>query len=409
MNEVDEMQRLDAVLVRYGEIGIKSDRVRSRYERTLVSNIERMLRFCAISYDAVVRDFGRIFVKTCDSAAARAVTSVFGVVSASPVQTSAATLDAIQSAAVRIVSPLLTEGKSFGIRARRTGTHDYSSKDIGEVVGAAIEKATGAPVQLSTPDVRLFIEVRASNAYLYTEVIAGVGGLPLGTQGKVIALVSGGIDSPVAAWLMMKRGCTIVPLFFDCVPYLGDAGRQRAEAVVKALAVWAARPLDFAVVHHGTSLSEFKKLAPRMTCVLCKRMMYRIAASIAKEENAHGIVTGESIGQVASQTTQNLLAIDEASNVPVYRPLIGLDKTENIKLARRIGTYRLSTAGDSPTCTAAHRHPTTNADQEELKRHEAELLIRRMSDDEVRGLAWQRVFPDKSLRWVLNPEQKPPQ
>jgi thiamine biosynthesis protein ThiI len=168
--------------------------------------------------------------------------------------------------------------------------------------------------------------------------------------------------------------------------------------------VWAGRPLDFAVVHHGASLSEFKKLAPRMTCVLCKRMMYRIAASIAKEENAHGIVTGESIGQVASQTTQNLLAIDEAANVPVYRPLIGLDKTENIKLARRIGTYRLSTAGDSAGCTAAHRHPTTNANQEELKRYEAELLTRERSDEELRSLAWQRVFPDKSLRWVLNPE-----
>jgi len=122
-----------------------------------------------------------------------------------------------------------------------------------------------------------------------------------------------------------------------------------------------------------------------MTCVLCKRMMYRIAASIAKAENAHGIVTGESIGQVASQTTQNLFAIDEASDVPVYRPLIGLDKTENIKLARRIGTYRLSTAGDSPGCTAAHRHPTTNADQEELKRHEADLLIDELSADEAKA------------------------
>ena len=407
-SEGDEIRRFDAILVRYGEIGIKSDRVRSRYERTLVNNIERTLGFCAISYEAVVRDFGRIFVKTRDAAAAQAVASVFGVVSASPVQTSAATLDAMQSAAVRIALPLLTKGKSFGIRARRTGTHDYSSKDIGGVVGGAIEKATGAPVRLSKPDVQLFIEVRANNAYLYTEVVPGVGGLPMGTQGKVIALVSGGIDSPVAAWLMMKRGCTIVPLFFDCEPYLDDTERQRAEAVVRALAVWAGRPLDFAVVHHGASLSEFKKLAPRMTCVLCKRMMYRIAASIAKAENAHGIVTGESIGQVASQTTQNLFAIDEASDVPVYRPLIGFDKTENIKLARRIGTYRLSTAGDSPGCTAAHRHPTTNADQEELKRYEAELLIRELSADEAKSLTWQRVFPDKSFRWVLNREPNPP-
>jgi len=144
-----------------------------------------------------------------------------------------------------------------------------------------------------------------------------------------------------------------------------------------------------------------------MTCVLCKRMMYRIAASIAREKNAHGIVTGESIGQVASQTTKNLLAIDEASNVPVYRPLIGLDKAENIKLARRIGTYRLSTAGQSAGCTAVHRHPTTNAEQAALRRYEAELLTAELIDEEAKSLTWQRIFPDKSLRWVLSAESKP--
>jgi thiamine biosynthesis protein ThiI len=405
-SERNELQRLDAVLVRYGEIGIKSDKVRSRYERTLVNNIKRALDFCAIPYDAVIRDFGRIFVQTRDLAAAQAVACVFGVVSASPVQKSAATLDAMSSAAVHIVSPLLSIGRSFGIRARRTGTHDYSSRDIGEVVGNAIEKATGSPVHLKKPDIQLFIEVRANSAYLYTEIVPGVGGLPLGTQGKVIALISGGIDSPVAAWLMMKRGCTIVPLFFDCDQYLGASGKKRAETVVKALAVWAGRPLDFAVVRHGASLDAFKKAAPRMTCILCKRMMYRIAASIAREQNAHGIVTGESIGQVASQTTQNLFAIDEASNVPVYRPLIGFDKTENIKLARRIGTYCLSTAGDSLGCTAAHRHPTTNADKEELKKYEAKLQTRELSTTETNSLTWQRVFPDTSFRWVLNSEPK---
>jgi tRNA uracil 4-sulfurtransferase len=406
MNEGRDMQTIDSILVRYGEIGIKSDRVRSRYERTLVNNIEKALSFCEIEYDAVIRDFGRIFVRTHDVAAAPAVARIFGVVSVSPVQTSAATLDAMKAAALRITSPLLTAGKSFGIRARRTGIHDYSSNDIGVVVGGAIEKATGAPVRLAQPDVQLFIEVRAERAYIYTEVVPGVGGLPLGTQGKVIALISGGIDSPVAAWLMMKRGCTIVPLFFDCEQYVGDQGRERALSIIKALAVWAGRPLDVAVVQHGASLDQLRKPAPRMTCVLCKRMMYRIAASIAKEERAHGIVTGESIGQVASQTTQNLLAIDQASDVPVYRPLIGLDKTENIKLARRIGTYRLSTEGDSTACKAAHRHPTTNADLDELKALEADVLTSELGAAASASLTWQRIFPDTSFRWVLCPERK---
>jgi thiamine biosynthesis protein ThiI len=396
---------LDAILVRYGEIAIKSNKVRNRYEQILANNIRRMLSFCAIRYDAIVRDCGRIFVTTHDLEAAKAVARVFGIVSVSPVQISAATLEAMSSAAVRTVLPLLANGQSFRIRVRRTGTHDYSSEDVGEVVESAIKKATGAPVRLSKPDLQLFVEVRASNAYLYTEVIPGVGGLPLGTQGKVIALVSGGIDSPVASWLMMKRGCIVVPLFFDCEPYFGDGARRRAEAVVKALAVWAGRPLEFAVVRHGDSLAEFKKAAPRMTCVLCKRMMYQIAAAIAKDKNAHAIVTGESIGQVASQTTKNLLAIDEASVVPVYRPLLGFDKMENIKLARRIGTYYISTSGDSHSCTAAHRHPTTNADKEELEQHEVELLANEMSSKEAKSLTWQRVFPDRSLQSVLTSDK----
>ncbi|MGZ4864869.1 MAG: THUMP domain-containing protein, partial [Halobacteriota archaeon] len=179
------MQEIDSILVRYGEIGIKSDRVRSRYESTLVNNIEKALSFCEIPFDSVIRDFGRIFVQTQEVAAGPAIARVFGVVSVSPVQTHEATLGAMKDAALRIMSPVLTHGKSFAIRARRTGTHDYSSKDIGVVVGGAIEQATGAPVRLTKPDVELFIEVRAERAYIYTEVIDGVGGLPLGTQGKV--------------------------------------------------------------------------------------------------------------------------------------------------------------------------------------------------------------------------------
>jgi thiamine biosynthesis protein ThiI len=400
------MQKIDSILVRYGEIGIKSDRVRSRYESALVKNIEKALSFCEIPFDAVVRDFGRIFVQTQDVAAALTIARVFGVVSVSPVQTSTATLDAMKDAALQIISPLLTQGKSFAIRARRTGTHDYSSKDIGVVVGGVIEQATTAPVRLKKPDVELFIEVRAERAYIYTEFIDGVGGLPLGTQGKVIVLLSGGIDSPVAAWLMMKRGCTIIPLFFDCEPYTGNAERERALAVVKALAVWAGRPLNLGIVHHGANLNQFKSLAPRTSCVLCKRMMYRIAASIAKEEHAHGIVTGESIGQVASQTTKNLLAIDEASDVPVYRPLVGLDKTESIKKARHIGTYHLSTAGHSTVCRAAHRHPTTNADLFEMKALETQLPLNDLTAAASKSLVWQRIFPEKSYRRVLCPERK---
>ncbi|MGZ4939722.1 MAG: tRNA uracil 4-sulfurtransferase ThiI [Halobacteriota archaeon] len=393
---------MDAVLVRYGEIGIKSDRVRSRYERILVNNIRKRLAFCKIPYHSVTRDFGRIFIQTQDARAADAVASVFGVVSTSRVLTCAANLDAIASMGLELVTPLLKQGKSFGIRARRTGTHDFSSKDIGVVVGQKIVQQVGAPVKLSQPDVQLFIDVRADRAYLYTEIIHGAGGLPLGTQGKLVALISGGIDSPVAAWLMMKRGCPIIPIFFDCGSFIGTTGAQRACDCINALATWAQIPLKVARLRHETSMARFKERCPRLTCVLCKRMMYRIATMIAQEEGAHGIVTGESTGQVASQTTENLLAIDDAAGVPIYRPLIGMDKTDIIRCARDIGSYRLSTQGTSSSCSAAHHHPTTNADISDVNGCEAELSVNDLCKQEIGSLTWDMIIPDDRYRWVLS-------
>ncbi|MGZ4904074.1 MAG: tRNA uracil 4-sulfurtransferase ThiI [Halobacteriota archaeon] len=393
---------MEAVLVRYGEIGIKSDRVRRRCERTLVDNIRKRLAFCNIPYHAVTRDFGRIFVQTKDPRAADAVARVFGVVSASRVLISAANLDDIASVGLKLVTPLLTQGKSFGIRARRTGRHNFSSKDIGVVVGQKIVEQLGAPVKLSQPDAQLFIDVRADRAYLYTEIIRGVGGLPLGTQGKVAALISGGIDSPVAAWMMMKRGCSIIPIYFDCGDFLDTTGAQRAYDCIRALAVWAQTPLKVARPKHDTSLAQFKEHCPRLTCVLCKRMMYRVATAIAWQEGAHGIVTGESIGQVASQTTENLRAIDDAGGLPIYRPLIGMDKTEITRLARHIGTYRFSTQGTSVGCSAAHRHPTTNADIGDVKGCEAELSANDLHKREIESLTWNTITPDGRNRWVLS-------
>ncbi|MGZ4849267.1 MAG: tRNA uracil 4-sulfurtransferase ThiI [Halobacteriota archaeon] len=390
------------MLVRYGEIGIKSDRVRSRYERILVGNIRKRLSFCEIPHDSITRDFGRIFVHTQDSRATAAVARVFGVVSTSCVHTCAADLEVMAAKGLELIAPLLTQSTSFGIRARRTGPHDFSSKDVGVVVGRYIQERVAAPVDLSHPDVQLFIDVRADRAYLYTEIVRGVGGLPLGSQGKLIALISGGIDSPVAAWLMMKRGCSIVPVFFDCGAFIGAVGEQRAYDCFNALAVWAQTPLKVAHIRHDVGLGQFKEHCPRLTCVLCKRMMYRIATTIAQEEGAQGIVTGESIGQVASQTTENLLAIDDAAGVPIYRPLIGMDKTDIIRCARDIGTYRLSTQGTLSSCSAAHHHPTTNANMNDVNGCEAELSVNDLCKHEIESLTWETIIPDSRYRWVLS-------
>jgi thiamine biosynthesis protein ThiI len=392
---------MDSVLVRYGEIGIKSNRVRERYELLLVKNLKSMLEFAEASYEAIKRDFGRIFIITEDSRAARVAAKVFGVVSTSPVDVTSAELRDIESLAVKIVSPLLSKASSFAIRSRRMGKHEYSSKDVSVIIGKTIADLTRASVDLTNPDVELFVEIRDQKSYLYTEVFHGVGGMPLGTQGKTIALISGGIDSPVAAWMMMRRGCHIIPLFYDCGLYMSDTSRERAINCIKALAVWAGGPLYMARANHEKILQEAKQVNKRLTCLLCKRMMYRLATELAREEGAHGIVTGESVGQVASQTTPNLLAINSAAEVPVLRPLIGMDKIEIIQRARSIGTYTLSTAGGQTPCKAAPNHPSTSADIAAVMKAESQIQIEKLKRDAMDTITWERVDPDKNCQWVL--------
>ena len=392
---------MDSVLVRYGEIGIKSDEVRGRYEQTLVKNLKTLLEFAEISFEAIKRDFGRIFIITNDAQAANIAAKVFGVVSTSPAYTTSADLGDIASLAVKTIVPLVSKANSFALRVRRTGKHEYSSRDVGVNVGNVIANVTKASVNLSNPDAELFIEIRDQKAYLYTEVIRGVGGMPLGTQGKIIALISGGIDSPVASWMMMKRGCEIIPLFYDCGSYMGDTSRKRAVDCIKALAVWAGRPLHLARIAHEKTLYKATQSDRRLTCLLCKRMMYRSATALARVEGAHGIVTGESIGQVASQTTPNLLVIDDAAGVPVFRPLIGMDKTEIMRIARSIGTYKLSTAGEQTSCKAAPKHPSTKADITSVLSAESRIDIDELSKDMIDTVKWERIDPDKSYQWVL--------
>lgn len=350
----------ETVLVRYGELALKSERVRRRFEQRLVENIKAALK--GIDHK-LKRERGRIFVETpsADKAIERLV-RVPGVVSVSPAVKTRATLEEMTSTAVDVAKRVLKPGMSFAVRTRRAGEHEFKSGDVNAAVGSAILKAIpGVKVDLSAPDEEISIEVREKSAYVFTEVLQGPGGLPLGTQGTVVALLSGGIDSPVAAWLMMKRGCRVVLVHLDAKPY-SDA-RARAMAAARALSDWAAGgKMAMYVVPYGEVLRAIVERAPtRLTCLLCKRGMYRIAEMVAAREGALGIVTGEVLGQVASQTLANLRVLDAAVDLPVFRPLLGLDKVEVEGIARRLGTYELSTEQAMP-CTAAPKRPETRAD-----------------------------------------------
>lgn len=368
------MSHTDVILVRYDEIALKSKNVRSRYEQILVKNIKSMLNADGCSYFRISKEMGRIFIHSDDENVVKSAAKVFGVVSVSPAYTCEPTLESAAGLCADLGSSIIREGQSFAIRARRAGNHSFTSRDIGIACGDAVFKNISTRVDLDEPDVEIFVEIRQEKAYVFTESVKGVGGLPMGTQGKMVALISGGIDSPVAAWLIMKRGCEIVPLYLNNEPFSDETTRQRAMACIDVLQKWSPQK-KFTVYEapHGENLLAFlENCDNRLNCVLCRRMMYRIAEQILKLEGAHGIITGSSLGQVASQTSQNMLAEMYGMEYPIYHPLIGLDKLEITDIARKIGTLGPST---KPTtcCMAVPEYPSTAAKPQEVL--DAEKLI----------------------------------
>ncbi len=383
------MKNTDIILVRYDELALKSKRVRARYEQILVKNIKAMLNADGCPYSEISREMGRVFIHSGDGNAAKSAAKVFGVVSASPAYICEPSLPASAELCAEVASNILQEGQSFGIRARRTGNHDFTSRDVAIACGNAVFQKVNKNinVNLDSPDVEIFVEVRQERAYVFIESVKGVGGLPMGTQGKMVALISGGIDSPVAAWLMMKRGCEIIPLYLNNEPFSDETTRERAMQCIAVLQKWAPqKKLTIYEASHGDNLLAFlSSCNSRLNCVLCRRMMYRIAGEVLKLEAAHGIITGSSLGQVASQTSQNMLAEMYGMEYPIYHPLIGLDKLEITEIARKIGTFEPSTK-PATCCMAVPEYPSTAAKPEEVLEAEKKIDVPSLVDSAMKTI-----------------------
>lgn len=366
----------DVILVRYDELALKSKRVRAMYEAILIKNLKAMLNADGSAYTEITREMGRIFIHSDDPEALKSAVKVFGVVSASPAYTCEPTLDSAAQLCALLADGMIREGQSFAIRSRRAGNHDFTSRDVAIACGNAVDQGAGKniTVDLDNPDVEIFVEIRQKKGYVFTGSVKGVGGLPLGTQGKMVALISGGIDSPVAAWLLMKRGCEIIPLYLNNDPFSDETTRERAMACIDVLQKWSPqKKLTIYEAPHGENLLAFlSNCNNRLNCVMCRRMMYRIASEVLKMEGAHGIITGSSLGQVASQTSQNMLAETYGMEYPIYHPLIGFDKIEITDIARRIGTFEPSTK-PATCCMAVPEYPSTAAKTWEVA--EAEKMI----------------------------------
>ena len=359
----------DLIIARYGEIGLKSPKIRSRFERKLVKNIKATFE-CDVN-----RNQGRIYIFPRDfDEGIEKLNRVFGVVSYSPATSTNTDYADIDETLTRYASDLVDEGildenTKFAIKCRRVGTHDFTSQEMAAHCGGVVRNVVMAPVDLTNPDLTIFVEIRENDAYIYHEKIRGPGGLPLGTQGKVIVLLSSGIDSPVAAYMMMKRGCEVVALHCNNDPFSGPKVTENFNLLVDRLNIYARGvPIKKRIIDYGEYLSVAKEKAPeKMTCVLCKSGMYKIAEKLAVKLGADAIVDGSSVGQVASQTLSNILATRYGVEVPILSPLIGLDKEEITAIAKEIGTFEISKIDDGG-CSAVPRYPETHADLERVKK-----------------------------------------
>ena len=372
-------------------MGIKSEWTRRTYEKLLLRNIKNVLKHYKIAYEKIVRKRGRIYIKTNN---ANEVTfklrMVFGISSVSPAIKTTSEMDRIVQTSVKLAEVTIKNESSFAVRCHRVGEHPYSSMDICKEVGKQILtslKDRNLRVELKNPQFIINIEVRDDEAYIFSETMQGPGGFPLGSQAKVVCLLSGGIDSAVACWLAMKRGCPIIPVYLDNKPFTDETTTVKALDVAKKLFEWSIGfPRKVYVAPNGENLETFVREGPRkLTCILCKRMMYRIAEYIAEIEKAEGIVTGEAIGEQASQTMHNLRVLDEASvKYPIHRPLLGFDKTETEALARKIGTFEISTR-KAKGCDAAPNKPSTKAKLEIVEKAEEKLDMEHMVAESVKA------------------------
>ena len=393
-------------LVHYHEVGLKG-RNRASFEHRLLSNMEAAL--VAFELKEVCRISGHLLVvfENADDLepAADILLQVPGVARVSRGWRCAREPEEYNRCA-ELAMMDCGEFESFKVVARRSNT-DYpiDSMQLNQLVGAHLcAFAPDKKVKMKDPDVKVHVEIIQGSAYVFSRSDRGIGGLPVGSAGKVVSLMSGGIDSPVATWKLMKRGAVIVGVHFSGAPVTDDASEYIVDDIAHALAPAGGIGRIYTVPFGKYQKAIASECPPPLRIVLYRRLMFRVAQGIARVERAKALVTGESLGQVASQTLENIAAVNAAVDIPVLRPLIGSDKLEIIDVAKRIGTFEISSRPADDCCTLfMPRSPETHARIVDCERAEQDVPIDAwveeiLSNLEYRDYPWPAYKPPRDAR-----------
>jgi thiamine biosynthesis protein ThiI len=384
---VDKMN-WNVILIRYGELSLKG-RNQKIFEDRLIRNIREKLK----DYESVrvTREHGRLFVELGEHPAEpimELLKDVFGIVSFSPAIRINSQIEEMEQTAANIFSSY-PDVSTFKVESRRADKRfPIRTSEINPRIGSYIlDHFPHAKVDVHHPELEIKVEVRIKGTYIYGKETAGVGGLPVGTSGKVLLMLSGGIDSPVAGYLALKRGVELHAIHFHSHPFTSERAKQKVLDLSKTLTRFGGKIRLYVVPFTHVQTEIRKHCYENYSITIMRRMMLRIAEKVAEQYDLKALFTGESLGQVASQTLESLQAINDVTTMPILRPLISMDKTEIMQIAKKIGTYETSILPYEDCCTVfVPEQPKTKPTIKVCEREEQKMAVEELVSEAVAGI-----------------------
>ena len=392
------IQNNEMFLLKLGEVVLKGLNRRS-FEDRLLSNTRRRMKSCG-NFNIYMRQ-STIYVEpkddSCDlEAAYEACQQIFGVVAVARAVPCEKSVEAIVATAKEYLAGEFAQAKTFKVESKRADKHFHlNSIQISQAVGGELAEAfPSVSVDVHKPDLTVYVEIREKFAYVHAPSVPGAGGLPIGTGGHAVSLLSGGLDSPVSSWMIARRGVELEMVHFVSPPYTSQQAQDKVIELARLLTASCGRMIVH-IIPFTEIQEEIRKNCPEeFFTLIMRRFMMRLAEAVAKKAGAKALVTGESLGQVASQTMLSLGVTEAVTTMPVLRPLIGMDKVEIIRLSRRIGTYDTSILPYEDCCTVfTPRHPCTRPVLADIEAAESVLDVEGLVAKALEGETWVRVKP----------------